>query len=60
MQTFLYINIDIIIKIDDEEITSVAKLRYELYKHLPGEKINITYNRNGKENKTELTLEESK
>ncbi|MGN1341783.1 MAG: S1C family serine protease [Bacilli bacterium] len=51
---------DIIIKIDDEEITSVAKLRYELYKHSPGEKINITYNRNGKENKTELTLEESK
>ena len=44
----------------DEEIPSVAKLRYELYKHSPGEKINITYNRNGKENKTELTLEESK
>ena len=51
---------DIITKIDDEEITSVAKLRYELYKHSPGEKINITYNRNGKQNKTELTLEESK
>ena len=51
---------DIIIKIDDEEITSVAKLRYELYKHNPGEKIEITYNRDGKEQKCSITLEESK
>ena len=50
---------DIIIKIENEDITSVAELRYELYKHSPGDKITITYNRNGKEYKTELTLEES-
>lgn len=51
---------DIIFKINDEEISSVAELRYELYKHSPGTKIKITYNRDGKENTTELTLEESK
>ena len=51
---------DIITKIEKDEISSVAKLRYELYKHSPGDKITITYNRNGKELKTEVTLEESK
>lgn len=51
---------DIIVKINDEKITSVAKLRYELYKHIPGEKIDVTYNRNGKEYTTQVTLEESK
>lgn len=51
---------DIITKIGDEEISSVAELRYELYKHSPGEKIKIIYNRGGKENETELTLEESR
>ena len=51
---------DIITKIEKDEILSVAKLRYELYKHSPGDKITITYNRNGKELKTEVTLEESK
>ena len=47
---------DIITKIEDEQISSVAELRYELYKHSPGDKITVTYNRNGKEYKTELTL----
>lgn len=51
---------DIIVKIGDEVVTSVAKLRYELYKHNPGDKIELTYNRDGKEVKTELTLEEAK
>lgn len=51
---------DVIIKLENEEITSVAKLRYELYKHAPGDKIKITYNRNGKENTTQITLEELK
>lgn len=50
---------DILTKIKDEEITSVAKLRYELYKHAPGDKIDITYNRNGKEYTTEVTLTEA-
>lgn len=51
---------DIIVKIDDKEIVSVAKLRYELYKYEPGDKITIVYNRNGKEKKADVTLEESK
>lgn len=49
-----------ITKIENDDISSVAKLRYELYKHSPGDKITVTYNRNGKELKTEVTLEESK
>lgn len=51
---------DIITRFEDTDISSVAKLRYELYKHEPGDKITVTYNRNGKELKTEMTLEESK
>ena len=51
---------DIITKIEDEKISSVAKLRYELYKHNPGDTIKVTYNRDGKENTAEVTLEESK
>ena len=51
---------DIIIKLNKEEISSVAKLRYELYKHSPGDKIDITYNRDGKEYTTQIKLEEAK
>ena len=50
---------DIITKLNDEKVNSVAKLRYELYKHSPGDKIDITYNRDGKEYSTQITLEES-
>ncbi len=50
---------DIITKIDKEKIESVAELRYELYKHNPGETINITYNRNGKEHNTSILLEKT-
>lgn len=51
---------DIIIKLENEEISSVAKLRYELYKYNPNNKIKITYIRDNKEKTTNLTLEESK
>ena len=51
---------DVILKLENEEIASVAKLRYELYKYKPGSKIKITYNRNGKESTTEISLEEFK
>ena len=51
---------DIITKLEKEEISSVAELRYELYKHNPGDKVTVTYNRNGKELTSEVTLEESK
>jgi len=51
---------DIITKLENEKIESVAELRYELYKHNPGETIKITYNRNGKEHTSQITLEKSK
>lgn len=50
---------DIVIKLNDEKVSSVAKLRYELYKHSPGDKVDVTYNRDGKEYTTQITLEES-
>ena len=39
---------DVIIKINDKDISNVAFLRYELYKYKVGDTINITYIRNGK------------
>ena len=51
---------DIITKLEKEKIQSVAELRYELYKHNPGETVKITYNRNGKEYTAPITLEEAK
>lgn len=51
---------DIITKINDEKIISLAKLRYELYKHKPGDKIKITFSRSGKTMTADLTLEEYK
>lgn len=49
---------DIILKIDDEEITSSAYLRYILYKYNVGDTITITYYRNGKTLETEVLLSE--
>ena len=39
---------DIITKIEDYDVTSVSKFKYYLYKYKPGEKVKITYIRNGK------------
>jgi len=39
---------DIIYKIGDEEVASVAELRYELYKYEPGDTVEISYVRNNK------------
>ncbi len=47
---------DIITKLDDDEITSIAMLRYSLYKHKVGDTINLTYTRNDKENNVKVTL----
>lgn len=40
---------DIIVKINDTEVSNVAYLRYELYKHKIGDSIKITIVRDGKE-----------
>ena len=47
---------DIIIKLNDEEITNVAYLKYNLYKYDVGEKVTLTVLRDGKEKKVEITL----
>lgn len=51
---------DVIIELASEKIESVAHLRYELYKHTPGETIKIKYIRNGKEKTVEIKLTENK
>ena len=47
---------DIITKINDEDTGTLAEFRYELYKHDVGEKIKVTFYRNGKEQSAEVTL----
>ena len=50
---------DIIIKLADEDRSSLAEFRYELYKHKVGEKVSVTYIRDNKEKETEVTLEKN-
>ena len=47
---------DIIVKINDADTRTLAEFRYELYKHEVGEKIQITFYRDGKIQKTAATL----
>lgn len=47
---------DIIIGINDTKVSSVASLRYELYKYKIGDTITVKYLRNGKEKDAKLTL----
>lgn len=47
---------DIITKIDNNETSSVAYLRYELYKHKVGDTITITYERDGKTKTVKVKL----
>ncbi len=47
---------DIITKMGDANITSVAMLRYQLYKYEVGDTVEITYYRNGKQSKVNVTL----
>ncbi len=49
---------DIITKFDENDITSVSKLRYYLYQYKIGDKIKVTYIRDGKTKETTMTLEE--
>ncbi len=50
---------DIILKIDKVEISNKAELRYELYKHKKGDKINISIFRDNKIKEYTLTLDGS-
>jgi len=47
---------DVITKIDGEEVINAAYLKYVLYKYNVGDKITVTYNRDGKEKTTTVTL----
>lgn len=50
---------DVIIGLNGEKVKDSAYLRYELYKNKPGDTIEITYIRDGKENTTKITLTKS-
>ena len=47
---------DVIIKYDNYEITDFKHLKYYLFKSKVGDKVRITYLRDGKEKTTELNL----
>ena len=47
---------DIITKLAGTKTADLAEFRYELYKHNPGEEIEVTYIRDGKEQTTKLIL----
>lgn len=49
-------NGDIIVKINDKEVKNTAYFRYELYKYNIGEKIKVTYIRDGNTKTEEVTL----
>ncbi len=48
---------DVIIKINDEDVDSISKLRYHLYKYKIGDKVKVTYIRDGKTKTTDIILE---
>ena len=48
---------DIITKIDNKNVDTISKLRYYLYQYSVGDKVSVTYIRDGKEYKTDVTLE---
>lgn len=50
---------DIIVKLGDADVGSLAEFRYELYRHDIGEKVSVTYYRNGKKDSTTITLGKS-
>lgn len=47
---------DVITKINDDTVSSIAYLRYYLYNYNVGDKITLTYIRDGKEKTTTVTL----
>lgn len=47
---------DIIIKLGDHDIKSLAEFRYELYKYKVGDEVKVKYIRNGKNSETTIKL----
>lgn len=50
---------DIITKINGVEVNTMLKFREQLYYHKPGDKVKVTYQRGGKENTVQVTLNKS-
>ena len=50
---------DIIVKIGDKDTGSLAEFRYELYRYSVGDKIKVTFYRDGKEKTVTITLGKS-
>lgn len=51
---------DVIVAINGETVKDTAYLRYELYKYKPGQSIDVTFYRDGKEKKEKVTLSSTK
>ena len=51
---------DIVVKLGNEDISGLAEFRYELYRHDIGEKLEVTYYRNGSKKTTTITLGKNK
>ncbi len=49
---------DVIQKVNDAEIKSMGGLQKELYKYRPGDKVTVTYMRNGQQETVEITFME--
>ena len=47
---------DVIIKVNNDAVKSIGYFRYYLYNYAPGDKVNITYIRDGKEKVANVTL----
>ena len=47
---------DVIVQINDRSVTNVAELQDNVARHRPGEKIKVTYRRDGKEKSVSATL----
>ena len=48
---------DVILRINDDKVTSISKLRYYLYQYNIDDEVDITYNRQGKEKTVKVKLE---
>lgn len=49
---------DVILSIDDKEVNSVAEVRSDIAARKVGDKVKVKYDRDGKENTVEVTLQE--
>ena len=49
---------DVILKIDDKAVNTVAELREAVGSHKIGESVTVSYQRNGKNQQVDVTLEE--